>query len=96
MQQKTRKLWGTVAIIALLIVYPLAVMQVYVTTMMGLPWWGAIVVLCIAGLLWFYPASWVVRWMTSRPLARRQRPKCGRQCWTRVWRLCVGCGRVNG
>jgi hypothetical protein len=33
---------------------------------MGLPWWGTIAVLCIAGLLWFYPASWVVRWM-SRP-----------------------------
>jgi hypothetical protein len=65
MQQKTRKLWGTVAIIALLIVYPLAVMQVYVTTMMGLPWWGAIIVLCIAGLLWFFPASWVVRWMSK-------------------------------
>jgi len=54
-----------VAIIALLIVYPLAVMEIYVTTMMGLPWWGAIVVLCIAGLLWFYPASWVVRWMSK-------------------------------
>jgi len=23
------------------------------------------VVLCIAGLLWFYPASWVVRWMSK-------------------------------
>ncbi|MBN9306375.1 MAG: DUF2842 domain-containing protein [Devosia sp.] len=65
MQQKTRKLWGTVAIIVLLIVYPLAIMQIYVTTMMDLPWWGAILVLCIAGLLWFYPASWVVRWMSK-------------------------------
>jgi len=66
MQQKTRKLWGTLAIIALLIVYPLAIMEVYVSTpLMGLPWWGAIIVLAIAGLLWFYPASWVVRWMSK-------------------------------
>jgi hypothetical protein len=66
MQQRTRKLWGTVALIALLVVYPLAVVEIYVSTLMGLPWWGTIAVLCIAGLLWFYPASWVVRWM-SRP-----------------------------
>jgi hypothetical protein len=66
MQQKTRKLWGTLGIIALLIVYPLAIMEIYVSTpLMGLPWWGAIIVLAIAGLLWFYPASWVVRWMSK-------------------------------
>jgi hypothetical protein len=65
MQPRTRKLWGTLMMIALLIIYPLAVMQVYSTKLMGLPWWGAIVVLCIAGLLWFYPASWVIRWMSK-------------------------------
>jgi len=65
MQQKVRKLWGTVAIIALLIVYPLAVMEIFVNTMIGLPWWGTIAVLCIAGLAWFFPASWVVRWMSK-------------------------------
>ena len=66
MRERTRKLWGMLAIIALMIVYPLAVMELYVSTMMGLPWWGAILVLAVAGLLWFYPASWVIRWM-SRP-----------------------------
>ena len=66
MRERTRKLWGMLVIIALMIVYPLAVMELYVTTMMGLPWWGTILVLAVAGLLWFYPASWVIRWM-SRP-----------------------------
>lgn len=65
MTQRTRKLWGTLAIIALLIVYPLAVMELFATTMMGLPSWGAITVLCVAGLLWFFPASWIVRWMSK-------------------------------
>jgi hypothetical protein len=65
MTQRTRKLWGTLGIIASLIVYPLAVMELYATTAMGLPWWGAITVLCIAGLLWFFPASWIVRWMSK-------------------------------
>ena len=66
MRERARKLWGMLAIIALMIAYPLAVMELYVSTMMGLPWWGAILVLAVAGLLWFYPASWVIRWM-SRP-----------------------------
>lgn len=65
MTQRTRKLWGTLAIIALLIVYPLAVMELYVGTMLGLPWWGTVTVLCVAGLLWFFPASWIVRWMSK-------------------------------
>ncbi|MEP7241058.1 MAG: DUF2842 domain-containing protein [Devosia sp.] len=57
---------GTVAIIALLVIYPLLVMEIYATWLSGLPWWGAVAVLCAAGLLWFFPASRVVRWM-SRP-----------------------------
>jgi high-affinity Fe2+/Pb2+ permease len=65
MRERGRKLLGTLAIIALLIVYPLAIMEVYARWMMGLPWWGAIAVLAVAGLLWFFPASWVVRWMSK-------------------------------
>ena len=40
-------------------------MELYATTMMALPWWGAIAVLCLAGLLWFFPASWIIRWMSK-------------------------------
>ena len=65
MQQKARKLWGTVAIIVLLIVYPLSVVEIFARTMIGLPWWATIAVLCVAGLLWFFPAAWVVRWMSK-------------------------------
>lgn len=65
MTQRTRKFLGIFVIIALLIVYPLAVMQVYVSTLMALPGWGAVLVLCAAGLLWFVPASWVIRWMSK-------------------------------
>lgn len=66
MTQRSRKLLGTIGLIVLMIGYPLAVMEIYVSTMMGLPGWGAILVFCAAGLLWFVPASWVIRWM-SRP-----------------------------
>lgn len=66
MPQRTRKLLGTFGLIALIIVYPLVVMEAYVTWLMALPWWGAILVLAVAGGLWFFPAAWVVRWM-ARP-----------------------------
>ena len=65
MRQSTRKLLGTVGIIVLLIVYPLAIMELYATYLMGLPWWGAIPVFAVLGALWFVPASWVVRWMSK-------------------------------
>ena len=65
MTQKTRKLWGTVAILALLVVYPLAVMAFYSSYLMGLPWWAAIPVFAVLGALWFFPASWLIRWMAK-------------------------------
>ncbi len=65
MRQSTRKLWGTIGIIALLIVYPLAVMELYASYLMGLPWWGSIPVFALLGALWFVPASWVIRWMAK-------------------------------
>ncbi|HEX4296382.1 MAG TPA: DUF2842 domain-containing protein [Devosia sp.] len=65
MTRSTRNLLGLLAILGLLVIYPLAVMEIYASYMMALPWWGAIGVLCVAGLLWFYPASWVVRWMAK-------------------------------
>ncbi len=91
MRQRVRKLWGLLAIIALLIVYPLAVMEIYVTWMMALPWWGAIAVLAVAGLLWFYPASWVVRWMSKPDEASQPGPSGPSSCWWspirwRLWR----------
>ena len=66
MRQSIRKPLGTFAIIALLIVYPLVVMEIYVTWLMALPWWAAILTLAIAGICWFFPAAWLVRWM-ARP-----------------------------
>lgn len=65
MNQRTRKLWGTVGILLSLVVYPLAAMELYVSTLMGLPWWASIPVFAVLGALWFFPASWIVRWMSK-------------------------------
>ncbi len=66
MTQSTRKLIGTVLTLVLLLVYPLIVMELYARFLAGSAWWVAILLFAVLGLLWFYPASWVIRWM-SRP-----------------------------
>ena len=66
MRQSTRKLWGTVGLIVLIVVYPLAVAVLLGSWLAGLPWWGAIVMVIIAAGIWLYPAMGIIRWM-SRP-----------------------------
>ncbi|MEO6013356.1 MAG: DUF2842 domain-containing protein [Devosia sp.] len=66
MRRKTRSLLGTVAIIVLMIAYPVAIVVLVGDQMARLPWWGSIPIFALLGLLWFVPAAVVVRWM-SRP-----------------------------
>ena len=66
MTQSNRKLVGTVLLLASLIPYAWAAMAIYETWLIGQPWWLLIPYFCVAGLGWFYPSSWIVRWM-SRP-----------------------------
>lgn len=66
MTQRSRKLWGTLGLIALIVVYCVAVMAVYLNLLGGQPWWVLIIFFAVAGLGWFFPASWLIRWM-ARP-----------------------------
>lgn len=66
MNQSQRKLVGTLALIVLVVAYPLAGMVLYVTYLAGSPWWGAILYAMVAGLGWALPAMAVIRWM-ARP-----------------------------
>ena len=63
MTQRTRKLLGTAAMIVLLAVYVVAVGAIYAALLGGQAWWVLIVYFAVAGLLWFFPASWIIRWM---------------------------------
>lgn len=63
MTQSSRKLAGTVLIIVLLAVYPLAAMQVYASWLAAAPWWIAVGYAMVAGLLWALPAGIIIRWM---------------------------------
>ncbi len=66
MTSSTRKLYGTLLMLALLIVYPIIGMLVFVTFLEGAPWWVAILYAALAGLLWAVPAAIIIRWM-ARP-----------------------------
>jgi hypothetical protein len=66
MRQSARKLWGTVGLIVLMVVYPLAIAVGLGGWLATLPWWGTIVVVIIAAGIWLYPAMRLIGWM-SRP-----------------------------
>jgi hypothetical protein len=64
--QRTRKLLGTIGLIVLLVVYCVVAMAIYANFLGGQAWWVLLVYFAVAGMLWFFPASWVIRWM-ARP-----------------------------
>lgn len=66
MTRKTRGLLGTIAIIALLIAYPLLIAAVFGEMLARVPGWASILAFAVVGVLWFVPAAFVIRWM-SRP-----------------------------
>jgi hypothetical protein len=66
MTSSTRKFYGTLLLLALLVVYPLAAMMVFVSFLGAAPWWGAILYALVAGMLWALPAAMIIRWM-ARP-----------------------------
>jgi RsiW-degrading membrane proteinase PrsW (M82 family) len=63
--QRNRKLVGMLGLIALIVVYAIAVMAIYINLLAGQPWWVLITFFAVAGLMWFFPAAWVIRWMAK-------------------------------
>lgn len=63
---RTRKLFGTIALVVSLVAYPWAGMAIYETFIQGLPRLVLLIYFVVAGLLWAVPAGIVIRWM-SRP-----------------------------
>lgn len=66
MNESTRKLVGTVLVLVSIVVYSIVAGAIYANFLAGAPWWALIVFFAVAGALWFFPATWIVRWM-SRP-----------------------------
>ncbi|MDP1729710.1 MAG: DUF2842 domain-containing protein [Devosia sp.] len=66
MTQSTRKLIGTLLTLLLIVVYSIAAGAIYANFLAGAAWWVLIPYFAVAGLMWFFPAAWIIRWM-ARP-----------------------------
>lgn len=66
MTQRMRKLVGTIGVIGVLVAYAVGAGAVYASFLAEQPWWVHILYFAVAGLMWFFPASWIIRWM-ARP-----------------------------
>jgi RsiW-degrading membrane proteinase PrsW (M82 family) len=66
MNQGGRKFVGTILVIVSIVVYSAAVVGIYLGALQGAAWWVLIAFFAVAGLIWFFPAALIVRWM-SRP-----------------------------
>ena len=66
MSQNTRKLLGTVLLLASIVARSIGGMWIYMSFLGAAAWWALIGLFAIMGMGWFFPATWIIRWM-SRP-----------------------------
>jgi preprotein translocase subunit SecF len=65
MTQSTRKLLGTVLILASLVIWSVLGMWIYMSFLGAAAWWLLIGFFAVMGMSWFYPATWIIRWMAK-------------------------------
>jgi hypothetical protein len=65
MTQSTRKLLGTVLILVSLVVWSVLGMWIYMSFLGAAAWWLLIGFFALMGMSWFYPATWIIRWMAK-------------------------------
>ena len=66
MTQSSRKLFGVVLTLVVLIVYVGLVSTLYIAFLTGLPSWLLLIYFAVAGLGWAIPVGLIIRWM-ARP-----------------------------
>ncbi len=60
-----RKLAGTILLLLSIVLDSIGAMAIY-AAFLDAVWWVLILYFAVAGGLWFFPASWIIRWM-ARP-----------------------------
>ena len=65
MTQSTRKLIGTILVLASIFVYAGLVMWLYMSFLEGQDWYVLIAFFAATGGAWFFPATWIIRWMSK-------------------------------
>jgi RsiW-degrading membrane proteinase PrsW (M82 family) len=65
MTQSTRKLIGTILTLLLIVAYCIVAGAIYANFLGAAPWWVLLVFFAVAGTTWFFPATWIIRWMAK-------------------------------
>jgi type IV secretory pathway protease TraF len=63
MRMRTRKLFGTIALLAFVIVYAFAAMMVAIALQVNASKFGEVIYYVVAGLAWVVPAGAIIWWM---------------------------------
>ena len=67
MPTTVKKLFGTFALVALVVIYALVATAVATARLGDSPWWIHLLYFFFTGLLWVIPAMFIVRWMIRLP-----------------------------
>lgn len=65
MTQRMRKLAGTVLLLLSIVLHSAIAIAIHAAFLGGAAWWVLIAYFAVAGTLWFFPASWIIRWMAK-------------------------------
>ena len=65
MNQSTRKLIGTLLILGSIVFWAVLGTWIYSNFFIAAAWWLLIGYFAVTGMCWFFPASWIIRWMSK-------------------------------
>ncbi len=67
MSSSIKKLFGTIALVALVVIYALVATAVATAQLAQSPWWIHLAYFLFTGVLWVVPAMFLIRWMIRLP-----------------------------
>ena len=62
-----KKIFGMIALVALVVIYALVATAVATAHLGTSPWWVHMLYFFLTGLLWVVPAMFIIRWMIRLP-----------------------------
>lgn len=65
MTQSNRKQLGTFLILGLIAAWAVLGTWIYMSLLTAAAWWLLIGYFAVVGMGWFFPASWIIRWMAK-------------------------------
>ena len=70
MKQRTRKFFGMIMLVSLIVIYAAIGMTIGAAVVAGAPGWAQIIFFVVTGALWVFPAGLIIRWMEKGRLTK--------------------------